>query len=147
MSFLAPEWQEAHDLYDVALKFVLSDSRVHAPIFGPPLVEPAQRTIQSVANRTATLAFQAPPDRFAAQGLLVYEAVHSTSSYEKVRTERARCRDYIWPLDRARCCDYIWPLDRARCRDPFSLHDVVIIDSYAHVMTRRHNVGRLHRRM
>jgi predicted aldo/keto reductase-like oxidoreductase len=27
---LAPEWQVAHDLYDVALKFVLSDSRVHS---------------------------------------------------------------------------------------------------------------------
>src|SRR5258706_5750128 len=33
-SFLAPEWQSAHDLYDVALKFVLSDSRVHAGIVG-----------------------------------------------------------------------------------------------------------------
>ena len=34
MSVLAPEWQEAHDLYEVALKFVLSDSRVHAGIVG-----------------------------------------------------------------------------------------------------------------
>jgi aryl-alcohol dehydrogenase-like predicted oxidoreductase len=34
MGFLAPEWQTAHDLYDVALKFVLSDSRVHAGIVG-----------------------------------------------------------------------------------------------------------------
>ncbi len=33
-SYLAPEWQAAHDLYDVALKFVLSDSRVHAGIIG-----------------------------------------------------------------------------------------------------------------
>lgn len=32
--FLMPEWQEAHDIYDVCLKFVLSDSRVHAPIVG-----------------------------------------------------------------------------------------------------------------
>lgn len=31
---LAPEWQGAHDLYDVAFKFVLSDSRVHLPIVG-----------------------------------------------------------------------------------------------------------------
>ena len=29
-AILAPEWQAAHDLYDVALKFVLSDSRVHS---------------------------------------------------------------------------------------------------------------------
>ena len=34
MSVLAPEWQEAHNLYEVALKFVLSDSRVHAGIVG-----------------------------------------------------------------------------------------------------------------
>jgi aryl-alcohol dehydrogenase-like predicted oxidoreductase len=33
-SLLAPEWQPAHDLYDAALKFVLSDSRVHAGIVG-----------------------------------------------------------------------------------------------------------------
>jgi aryl-alcohol dehydrogenase-like predicted oxidoreductase len=33
-SYLAPEWQAAHDLYDVALKFVLSDSRVHTGIVG-----------------------------------------------------------------------------------------------------------------
>lgn len=31
---LAPEWQAAHDLYEVAFKFVLSDSRVHLPIVG-----------------------------------------------------------------------------------------------------------------
>ncbi len=32
--FLMPEWQAAHDIYDVCLKFVLSDSRIHAPIVG-----------------------------------------------------------------------------------------------------------------
>jgi aryl-alcohol dehydrogenase-like predicted oxidoreductase len=32
--FLAPEWQEARDVYEVCLKFVLSDPRVHAPIVG-----------------------------------------------------------------------------------------------------------------
>jgi aryl-alcohol dehydrogenase-like predicted oxidoreductase len=31
---LAPEWQDAHDLYEVCLRFVLSDSRVHAAITG-----------------------------------------------------------------------------------------------------------------
>jgi len=31
---LAPEWQPAHDLFQVCLEFVLSDSRVHAPIVG-----------------------------------------------------------------------------------------------------------------
>jgi aryl-alcohol dehydrogenase-like predicted oxidoreductase len=33
-SYLAPEWQEARDLYEVALKFVLSDSRVHVANVG-----------------------------------------------------------------------------------------------------------------
>jgi aryl-alcohol dehydrogenase-like predicted oxidoreductase len=28
-SYIAPEWHKAHDLYDAALRFVLSDSRVH----------------------------------------------------------------------------------------------------------------------
>lgn len=32
--FLAPQWQQAHDLYEVALKFVLSDSRVHVANLG-----------------------------------------------------------------------------------------------------------------
>ncbi|MEZ4616846.1 MAG: aldo/keto reductase [Caldilineaceae bacterium] len=31
---LAPGWQDANDLYTVALQFVLSDSRVHLPIVG-----------------------------------------------------------------------------------------------------------------
>lgn len=47
---LAPEWQSAHDLYDVALKFVLSDSRVHAGIVGmrfPAEVEQNIRLLDS----------------------------------------------------------------------------------------------------
>ena len=32
--YIAPEWQTAHDLYSVALKFVLSDSRVHVANVG-----------------------------------------------------------------------------------------------------------------
>jgi aryl-alcohol dehydrogenase-like predicted oxidoreductase len=32
--YLAPEWQDARDLYEVALKFVLSDSRVHSALVG-----------------------------------------------------------------------------------------------------------------
>jgi aryl-alcohol dehydrogenase-like predicted oxidoreductase len=32
--YLAPEWQEARDLFRVCLEFVLSDSRVHAAIVG-----------------------------------------------------------------------------------------------------------------
>ena len=33
-TYLAPEWQQARDLYEVALKFVLADSRVHVPLVG-----------------------------------------------------------------------------------------------------------------
>jgi aryl-alcohol dehydrogenase-like predicted oxidoreductase len=33
-SYLAPEWQDARDLYEVALKFALSDSRVHVANLG-----------------------------------------------------------------------------------------------------------------
>ncbi len=33
-SYLAPEWQDARDLYEVCLKFVLSDSRVHVANVG-----------------------------------------------------------------------------------------------------------------
>ena len=32
--YLAPRWQDAHDLYEVCLKFVLSDSRVHVANVG-----------------------------------------------------------------------------------------------------------------
>ena len=33
-SHLAPQWQQAHDLYEVALKFVLADRRVHVANVG-----------------------------------------------------------------------------------------------------------------
>ncbi|HEY0246999.1 MAG TPA: aldo/keto reductase [Gryllotalpicola sp.] len=32
--YLAPEWQDAHDLFEVCLEFVLADSRITAPIVG-----------------------------------------------------------------------------------------------------------------
>jgi aryl-alcohol dehydrogenase-like predicted oxidoreductase len=48
-AFLAPEWDTAHSLYDAALKFVLSDSRVHSGIVGmrwPHEVEQNVRIIE-----------------------------------------------------------------------------------------------------
>jgi aryl-alcohol dehydrogenase-like predicted oxidoreductase len=45
-AFLAPEWQQARDLYEVALKFVLSDSRVHAGIVGMRWPEEVQRNVE-----------------------------------------------------------------------------------------------------
>jgi aryl-alcohol dehydrogenase-like predicted oxidoreductase len=32
--YLAPEWQSAHDIFEVCLEFVLADSRITAPIVG-----------------------------------------------------------------------------------------------------------------
>jgi predicted aldo/keto reductase-like oxidoreductase len=34
VEYIAPKWQEAHDIYEVALKYVLSDSRVHVANLG-----------------------------------------------------------------------------------------------------------------
>jgi aryl-alcohol dehydrogenase-like predicted oxidoreductase len=53
-SYLAPRWQEAHDLYEVALKFVLSDSRVHVAHVG-------MRWPQEVARNVALAESFVPP--------------------------------------------------------------------------------------
>jgi aryl-alcohol dehydrogenase-like predicted oxidoreductase len=41
--YLAPEWQDARDLYEVSLKFVLSDSRVHSALIGMRWPEEVER--------------------------------------------------------------------------------------------------------
>lgn len=46
--FLAPEWQGARDLYEVALKFVLSDSRVHVANVGMRWPEQVARNVALV---------------------------------------------------------------------------------------------------
>jgi aryl-alcohol dehydrogenase-like predicted oxidoreductase len=51
-SYLAPEWQSAHDIGDVNLKFVLADSRVHAGIVGMRWPEEVERNVASIANWT-----------------------------------------------------------------------------------------------
>jgi aryl-alcohol dehydrogenase-like predicted oxidoreductase len=51
-SYLAPEWQAAHDLYDVALKFVLSDSRVHSGIIGIRWKDEVDRNVAIVEGFT-----------------------------------------------------------------------------------------------
>ena len=48
--YLAPEWQQAHDLYDVALKFVLSDSRVHVANVGMRWPEEVARNVALVES-------------------------------------------------------------------------------------------------
>jgi predicted aldo/keto reductase-like oxidoreductase len=45
---LAPEWQEARDIYEVSLKFVLSDSRVHAAIVGMRWPAEVERNVAQV---------------------------------------------------------------------------------------------------
>jgi aryl-alcohol dehydrogenase-like predicted oxidoreductase len=47
---LAPEWREARDPYEVCLKFVLSDSRVHAPIVGMRWPEEVEKNVRLVED-------------------------------------------------------------------------------------------------
>jgi predicted aldo/keto reductase-like oxidoreductase len=46
--YLAPNWQAAHDLYEVSLKFVLSDSRVHSGLIGMRSPEEVDRNVAIV---------------------------------------------------------------------------------------------------
>jgi aryl-alcohol dehydrogenase-like predicted oxidoreductase len=66
VSFLAPEWQAARDLYEVALKFVLSDSRVHAGIVG-------MRFPHEVDQNLRLLEDWEPPVDFASLPRLTFE--------------------------------------------------------------------------
>ena len=43
--YLAPDWSKTHDIYEVCLKFVLSDSRVHSAIVGMRWPEEVDRNI------------------------------------------------------------------------------------------------------
>jgi aryl-alcohol dehydrogenase-like predicted oxidoreductase len=56
-SLLAPEWQDAHDLYEAALKFVLSDSRVHAGIVGMRWPHEVEQNIKLITNWEPTVDF------------------------------------------------------------------------------------------
>ncbi len=55
--YLAPEWQNARDLYEVCLKFVLSDSRVHAAIVGMRWPEEVERNVRLVNDFTPPFDF------------------------------------------------------------------------------------------
>jgi len=48
--YLAPRWQETHDLYEVALKFVLSDSRVHVANVGMRWPEEVAKNVALVES-------------------------------------------------------------------------------------------------
>ena len=64
--YLAPEWQAAHDLFDVSLKFVLSDSRIHSGIIG-------MRWPAEVDRNVAIVADWKPPIDFATLPRLTFE--------------------------------------------------------------------------
>ena len=53
-SYIAPDWQGAHDLYETALRFVLSDSRVHVANVG-------MRWPEEVAKNAALAGSFRPP--------------------------------------------------------------------------------------
>lgn len=59
--FLAPEWQTARDLYEVALKFVMSDSRVHAGIVGMRWPEEVQKNLQMLDGWEPSIDFATMP--------------------------------------------------------------------------------------
>jgi aryl-alcohol dehydrogenase-like predicted oxidoreductase len=44
--YLAPQWQSAHDLFEVSLKFVLSDSRVHSGLIGMRWPEEVEHNVR-----------------------------------------------------------------------------------------------------
>ncbi len=76
MSVLAPEWQAAHDLYEVALKFVLSDSRVHAGIVG-------MRWPHEVEQNVRLLDGWEPPVDFATMPRLTFEVYKAEDAQER----------------------------------------------------------------
>ena len=50
ISSLAPEWQSARDVYEVSLKFVLSDARVHAGIIGMRWPHEVDKNLEIIRN-------------------------------------------------------------------------------------------------
>ena len=59
--YLAPEWQQARDLFQVCLEFVLSDSRVHAPIVGMRWKKEVDLNLRLLEGFTPALDFAELP--------------------------------------------------------------------------------------
>ena len=72
MSMLAPQIP-AQDLYDLALRFVLSDSRVHAGIVGMRWPEEVERNAQIVEQWQPPVDFATLP-RLTGEGFKVDDA-------------------------------------------------------------------------
>jgi aryl-alcohol dehydrogenase-like predicted oxidoreductase len=75
-ALLAPEWQEVRDLYEVSLKFVLSDSRIHSGIIG-------MRWPDEVKRNVGLLDGWQPPSDFADMPRLTF-AVYEATDKESV---------------------------------------------------------------
>jgi aryl-alcohol dehydrogenase-like predicted oxidoreductase len=76
VGILAPEWQAARDVYEVALKFVLSDSRVHAGIVG-------MRWPEEVAQNARLVEDWDPPFDFAALPRLTFEVYQAEDAEQQ----------------------------------------------------------------
>ena len=72
MAMLAPQWP-AQDLYDLALRFVLSDSRVHAGIVGMRWPEEVERNARIVEEWHPPVDFASLP-RLTGEGFKVDDA-------------------------------------------------------------------------
>jgi aryl-alcohol dehydrogenase-like predicted oxidoreductase len=59
--YLAPEWQGARDLYEVCLKFILSDSRVHSAIVGMRWPAEVDRNVDLVESFEPSFDFAQLP--------------------------------------------------------------------------------------
>jgi predicted aldo/keto reductase-like oxidoreductase len=59
--YLAPGWQAAHDLYEVSLKFVLADSRVHSALIGMRWPEEVERNVRIAESFVPPVDFATLP--------------------------------------------------------------------------------------
>jgi aryl-alcohol dehydrogenase-like predicted oxidoreductase len=59
--FLAPEWQESRDLYEVSLKFALADSRIHSGIVGMRWPEEVEQNLRLIEEWSPPVDFAAMP--------------------------------------------------------------------------------------
>ncbi|MBC8232197.1 hypothetical protein H8E77_21845 [bacterium] len=50
VQFLAPEWQEARDVYEVCLKFILSEPRIHIANVGMRWPQEVEQNVKLVEN-------------------------------------------------------------------------------------------------
>lgn len=61
MEYLAPEWQGARDLFEVSLKFVLADSRIHSGIVGARWPEEVLKNIAMIKGWRPPIDFATVP--------------------------------------------------------------------------------------